>query len=696
MEVFITHTLSKIKKDCARKQGDLKDACAKVLDQIEAGHKYSNESHEYLVPLKMACDVKFHDYNFKIMEASLDCIQKLIAHGYLRGVKGPDSQKHVDELMDMICSCMDHSDEKVQLQMIKALLTAVTSPTFAVHETSLLTAMRTCYQIHLVSKSPINKMTAKATLTQMLNSVFQRMETYDEEKAAADAAKPAEAVAAEAAAAEAAAAAAAEAGGGDVSPTPPKPAAFPSVWHKDAYLLFCALCKQSMKGMADDPNVPLDPIALQSKTLSLELLLSVLDDPGTSFCSGQKFILAIRKYLCHSLVKNCTSNVTQMVQLSLKIFVVLIAHFKEHLRPQIGFFISEIFLRILESPNSTYNHKILVLEVFQNLSRDVQALVEIFLNYDCDFESADLFKRILQALAKVAMAQGQGERAERAGNNPEQDEEDMELQRLAVESIIGILRSLGANEQQGTGNAQGQPAAVESGDKGGEDDPEDAVATPVTPSNGSSSAVSAFDAKTQLKDTIEAAILKFNMKPIDGIKHLVKRGYMELTPEDTAKFLDEYRTKLSMTTIGEYLGNPEDYKDGFAFRTMHSYADRLDFTNLGLDEAIRYYLSGFRLPGEAQKIDRIMEKFAQRYCACNPDVFSCADTTFIISFSIIMLNTDLFNPSIKDEKKMTKTQFLSMNRGIDQSGKDIPPEILGGIYDRIKANRVPITHSFSY
>ena len=27
---------------------------------------------------------------------------------------------------------------------------------------------------------------------------------------------------------------------------------------------------------------------------------------------------------------------------------------------------------------------------------------------------------------------------------------------------------------------------------------------------------------------------------------------------------------------------------------------------------------GFRLPGEAQKIDRLMEKFAARYIACNP------------------------------------------------------------------------------
>ena len=37
---------------------------------------------------------------------------------------------------------------------------------------------------------------------------------------------------------------------------------------------------------------------------------------------------------------------------------------------------------------------------------------------------------------------------------------------------------------------------------------------------------------------------------------------------------------------------------------------------------LRVFLLGFRLPGEAQKIDRMMELFAHRYCACNPGVFS--------------------------------------------------------------------------
>lgn len=82
-------------------------------------------------------------------------------------------------------------------------------------------------------------------------------------------------------------------------------------------------------------------------------------------------------------------------------------------------------------------------------------------------------------------------------------------------------------------------------------------------------------------------------------------------------------------------------------KVLHEYVDMMDFKGMRFDDAIRHYLSGFRLPGEAQKIDRMMEKFSERYCLQNPTVFPSADTAFILAFSIIMLNTDLHNPAIK-------------------------------------------------
>ena len=59
-----------------------------------------------------------------------------------------------------------------------------------------------------------------------------------------------------------------------------------------------------------------------------------------------------------------------------------------------------------------------------------------------------------------------------------------------------------------------------------------------------------------------------------------------------------------------------------------------------------------------------MEKFAERYFIQNRETFASADMAFILAFSTIMLQTNLHNPAIKDDKRMTKDQFIKQNKGI--------------------------------
>ena len=86
----------------------------------------------------------------------------------------------------------------------------------------------------------------------------------------------------------------------------------------------------------------------------------------------------------------------------------------------------------------------------------------------------------------------------------------------------------------------------------------------------------------------------------------------------------------------------------------------------------RNLLRTFRLPGEAQKIDRVMNEFAQKYCGDNPKIFSTTDTAYILAYSLIMLNTDAHNPNVK--KKMSLHDFLRNNRGwsLDSIGDGRP------------------------
>ena len=81
----------------------------------------------------------------------------------------------------------------------------------------------------------------------------------------------------------------------------------------------------------------------------------------------------------------------------------------------------------------------------------------------------------------------------------------------------------------------------------------------------------------------------------------------------------------------------------------------------------------FRLPGESQQIDRIMEAFAARYCEQNPGIFDERDTCYILCFSVIMLNTMLHNPNVKNRPSLDT--FVKQNRGIN-SGKDLQRQML--------------------
>ena len=77
----------------------------------------------------------------------------------------------------------------------------------------------------------------------------------------------------------------------------------------------------------------------------------------------------------------------------------------------------------------------------------------------------------------------------------------------------------------------------------------------------------------------------------------------------------------------------------------------------------RTFLNGFRLPGEAQKIDRLMEKFAERFVNCNPEAFKSADVAYVLAYSVIMLNTDAHNPQVK----VKMSQQVSADPTIDMS-----------------------------
>ncbi|XP_009459344.1 PREDICTED: lysine-specific demethylase 5C-like [Nipponia nippon] len=175
-------------------------------------------------------------------------------------------------------------------------------------------------------------------------------------------------------------------------------------------------------------------------------------------------------------------------------------------------------------------------------------------------------------------------------------------------------------------------------------------------------------------------------KPEKGIQYLIERGFLSDTPVGVAHFILE-RKGLSRQMIGEFLGNRQKQ---FNRDVLDCVVDEMDFSGMELDEALRKFQSHIRVQGEAQKVERLIEAFSQRYCVCNAALlrqFRNPDTIFILAFAIILLNTDMYSPSVKAERKMKLEDFIKNLRGVD-NGEDIPRDMLVGIYQRIQSREL--------
>ncbi len=101
-----------------------------------------------------------------------------------------------------------------------------------------------------------------------------------------------------------------------------------------------------------------------------------------------------------------------------------------------------------------------------------------------------------------------------------------------------------------------------------------------------------------------------------------------------------------------------------------------------LDVALRKFLGHFTLPGESQKVDRIMQIFAQKYYNYNKTPLKSATAAYTLSYLLIMLQTDLHNPQVKE--KMKPAEFFKLAKEINDSEEELSPEYLTGLYNRIQ------------
>ncbi|KAI5821112.1 hypothetical protein BZA77DRAFT_238616 [Pyronema omphalodes] len=516
------------------------------------------------------------------------------------------------------------------------------------------------------------------------------------------------------------------------------------IFVKDAFLVIRSMCKLSIKTLPAEQIADLKSLGMRSKLLALHLIhvilmhhMSIFVSPYATIksSSGSEptgFVHAIKQYLCLTLSRNAASAVPHVFDVCCEIFWLILAHMRVMLKQEIEVLMREIYMGILDNRHSSPQQKTYLLHVLERLCSNPQALVEIYLNYDCDGSALDnMFQRLIEHLARIATShvpitdvqlQAYNEQVKaKSPLNPRGPStlppslstaslsapsatpvepafpREYPLRKQSLDCLINILQSMvdwSQKEHADPLNTTLSEDARESLDHSLSTPRRSSQAvTPIstTPQPEAADYITTtsddpnhLQREKQRKTALMEAVRQFNFKPKRGIKALIDNGFIKSKePEDIAEFLLKGPAQLDKAMIGEYLG--EGAPENVAI--MHKFVDLMDFTRMLFVDALRRFLQSFRLPGEAQKIDRFMLKFAERYISGNPNAFANADTAYVLAYSVIMLNTDQHSEKLKGKARMTKEDFIKNNRGINDNA-DLPEEYLGRIYDEIRTNEI--------
>ena len=435
----------------------------------------------------------------------------------------------------------------------------------------------------------------------------------------------------------------------------------------DCKNIFINLCK--MVSSSPSKN---ETFNTKAKMLALEILSEVISLNGKFISTKKDFAVIIKENLIENLLTNSLSDDQNIFKLSITLFFKLWQHFREHLKQEISVFNETVFLKILDSENSSYEHKLCILENFQSQAETPQYYIELYANYDCDRNENFLVNRIVTALGKI----GQGKYLK--GDHSLTSIQENNLKTKALKTLTLLVNSLlnftfdQLNNEIITDDRYDDIYSIEEISAYSENVTIDAAKKEKT-----------IDENLQYKNTLEKAVEKFNIKAKNGINFLKKVGFIhkndkEQEAKDIASFLKQNQN-LNKTYIGDILGDDSEIN----LKVLYYYTESFQFTSMPFLQALRYYLSTFQIPGEGQKIERIVEVFSNKYTSDNPNYFPESECAYYLAFSVLLLQTELHNPNVKEKMTVEGFKGLLFSR---ESMKKLSDDYIAEVYDEISKN----------
>ncbi|CAI1778722.1 hypothetical protein SEUBUCD646_0P03640 [Saccharomyces eubayanus] len=227
-----------------------------------------------------------------------------------------------------------------------------------------------------------------------------------------------------------------------------------------------------------------------------------------------------------------------------------------------------------------------------------------------------------------------------------------------------------------------------------------ANSTIIGTSRRSSSIVNALSSFVNLRSPSLSSSKQQHLQQQHQLQQKLDISLNDLPPIPTPEFGDSCKDFLiKLAPYGKFIGVILTEKEDDFNKNCLSYllTNHFEFKNDSLDIALRKLLMFLELPKESQQIDRLIMEFSTAYYKsqksfCKKTGIECtwlnSDQVYFITFSLLMLHTDYFNPNNKC--KMTKHDFVDLVHNDKYSnGSEVPIDILSYFYENVTAKESP-------
>ncbi len=409
-----------------------------------------------------------------------------------------------------------------------------------------------------------------------------------------------------------------------------------------------------------------------ARCFGLRLVMVALETAGHHLNEHPELIGLLQDDLCRQLLINSQSGHFVILSLALRVIFDLFCSVKEHIRVQLEVFFISIHVRIASSSATKFEHKELVLESMVEFCREPDLIVGLYTNYDCQVGSTHLFEDLCHFLAHftstahcppsertpapIHIATKTATATATATNNKQRRRRHQQkvpfppeptarttatataspsthtLQRIAAEGILAVIDCIARK-------------LIDCG--------------PSLNSEQRSAEYEHIQREQLRKRSLKTAARCFNAVAVPvwkSLPELQSEGALStpLDPQDVATFLHS-NPYLDRVRIGEFLGAPQS----MTTHVLHHYLALCDLKHKEPDHALRHFLEHFVLRGESQQIERIIEKFSEKMYVERPpgSPLKSKDAAFLLSYSMIQLNTDAHNSQIKTKVKRHCVEF---------------------------------------